>query len=103
MALRATAQPTPNTDRWSEHQMIQTGAFPTKQVVALFNSSDDTIEMVQRMLDASGFKCLVGCHFADLKTGRIDFARYLAQYEPEVVIFDVSPPYEENWNFFKKL
>ena len=72
-------------------------------MVALFNASDDTVEMVQRMLDASGFNCLVGCHFADLKKGRIDFDRYLGQYEPEVVIIDISPPYMENWHFFKTL
>jgi DNA-binding response OmpR family regulator len=74
-----------------------------KQVVALFNASDDTVEMVQRMLDASGFDCLIGCHFSDLKKGRIDFARYLGQHDPDVVIFDISPPYKENWDFFKTL
>jgi len=75
----------------------------TKQVVALFNASDDTVEMVQRMLDASGFHCLVGCHFADLKKGTIDFGNYLGRHEPDVVIIDISPPYLENWRFFKTL
>jgi DNA-binding response OmpR family regulator len=74
-----------------------------KPVIALFNASDDTVDMVQRMLDASGFSCLVGCHFADLKKGRIDFARYVGERQPEVVIFDISPPYLENWVFFKSL
>ena len=83
--------------------MKQAVETPTRQVVALFNASDDTVEMVQRMLDASGFDCLVGCHFADLKKGTIDFARYLGEHEPQVVIFDISPPYKENWDFFKTL
>jgi DNA-binding response OmpR family regulator len=83
--------------------MKHTTSTPGRRVVALFNASDDTVEMVQRMLDASGFNCLVGCHFADLKKGSVDFARYLAKHEPEVVIFDISPPYAENWHFFKKL
>jgi len=83
--------------------MNQDASPPTKHVVALFNASDDTVEMVQRMLDASGFNCLIGCHFADLKKGNIDFTRYLDRHEPEVVIFDISPPYQENWNFFKAL
>ena len=74
-----------------------------RHVVALFNASDDTVEIVRRMLDASGFNCLVGCRFADLKRGRIDFARYLEQHQPEVVVFDISPPYSENWLFFKTL
>ena len=72
-------------------------------MVALFNASDDTVEMVRPMLGASGFDCLVGCHFADLKKGFIDFARYLNRHQPDVVIIDISPPYAENWDFFKTL
>ena len=83
--------------------MTGTASAPTRQVVALFNASDDTVEMVQRMLDASGFQCLVGCHFADLKKGRVDFARYLEMHDPEVVIIDITPPYVENWRFFKTM
>jgi DNA-binding response OmpR family regulator len=83
--------------------MTQANSTATKRVVALFNASDDTVEMVQRMLDASGFNCLVGCHFSDLKKGAVDFARYLDQHEPDVVIFDISPPYKENWDFFRTL
>jgi DNA-binding response OmpR family regulator len=75
----------------------------SNQVVALFNASDDTVEMVQAMLNASGLNCLVGCHFADLKNGRTNFSRYLAQHDPRVVIFDISPPYQENWAFFQTL
>jgi DNA-binding response OmpR family regulator len=72
-------------------------------VVALFNASDDTVEMVQHMLRASNVPCIIGCHFSDLKKGRIDFARYVRDHDPRVVIFDISPPYEENWQFFKTL
>jgi DNA-binding response OmpR family regulator len=83
--------------------MTRAASTHTRQVVALFNASDDTVEMVQRMLDASGFDCLIGCHFSDLKKGRIDFARYLAKHDPDVLIFDISPPYKENWDFFRTL
>jgi DNA-binding response OmpR family regulator len=76
---------------------------PTGQVVALFNASDDTVEMVRRMLGASGFDCLVGCHFSDLKKGAGNFARFVDTHDPDVVIFDISPPYQENWDFFKTL
>jgi DNA-binding response OmpR family regulator len=83
--------------------MKSAGARSSKQVVALFNASDDTVEMVRRMVDALGFTCLVGCHFSDLKNGVIDFARYVGEHRPDVVIFDISPPYKENWDFFKTL
>jgi DNA-binding response OmpR family regulator len=76
---------------------------PTTPVIALFDASDDTVEMVRRMLDASGLGCLVGCHFSDVKKGALDFARYLDAHEPDVVIFDISPPYKEHWDFIKTL
>ena len=83
--------------------MIAAGSPSPKHVVALFNASEDTVEMVRRMLDASGFNCLIGCHFADLRKGHVDFARYVGEHQPEVVIFDISPPYRKNWQFFTTL
>jgi DNA-binding response OmpR family regulator len=73
-------------------------------IVALFNASDDTIDMIQGLLTkAGGTQSLVWCHFADLKKGIIDFTKYLTKHNPEVVIFDISPPYDENWQFFKTM
>jgi len=73
-------------------------------IVALFNASDDTIDMVQTLLTASGSnQTLIWCHFADLKKGVIDFKKYMDKHNPEVVIFDISPPYDENWKFFKTM
>jgi len=76
---------------------------PTSCAVALFNASDDTVEMVLRMLSASGIRGLAGCHFADLKKGNVDFVQFLVRHDPQVVIFDISPPYAENWHFFKTI
>jgi DNA-binding response OmpR family regulator len=73
-------------------------------VVALFNASDDTIDMIETLLKASGRnQTLIWCHFADLKKGIVDFGRYMDKHNPEVVIFDLSPPYDENWKFFKTM
>src|SRR5580704_19396514 len=73
-------------------------------IVALFNASDDTIDMIQSLLTTSGRnQTLIWCHFADLKKGIVDFAKYMEKHNPEVVIFDLSPPYDENWKFFKTM
>jgi DNA-binding response OmpR family regulator len=71
--------------------------------IALFNASDDTVEMVERMLATTGISCLTACHFTDLKKGNVDFNAYLGIHNPAVVIFDISPPYVENWEFFKTM
>jgi DNA-binding response OmpR family regulator len=73
-------------------------------IVALFNASDDTVHMIQKLLtDAGEAQTLIWCHFADLKRGIVNFAKYLDKHNPEVVIFDISPPYDENWTFFKTM
>jgi hypothetical protein len=73
-------------------------------IVALFNASDDTIDMIQIILkEGVRAQTLVWCHFADLKRGIVDFKKYLEQHNPEVVIFDISPPYHANWKFFKTM
>jgi len=72
-------------------------------VVVLINASDDTVEMVRRMLDVKGICCLTSCHFADVKKGIINFDEFLIRNDPAVVIFDISPPYRENWEFFKTM
>jgi hypothetical protein len=73
-------------------------------IVALFNASDDTIDMVQTLLKQNdSAQTLVWCHFADLKKGIVDFAKYVAEHNPEVVVFDISPPYRANWEFYKTM
>jgi hypothetical protein len=73
-------------------------------IVALFNASDDTIDMIQTLLrEIGGAKSLVWCHFASLRKGTVDFAAFMAKHNPGVVIFDISPPYDENWQFFKTM
>jgi hypothetical protein len=73
-------------------------------IVALFNASDDTVDMVQKLLtDAGDGQSLIWCHFADLKKGVVDFGKYMDKHNPEVVIFDLSPPYDENWRYFKTM
>jgi hypothetical protein len=73
-------------------------------IVALFNASDDTIDMIEKLLRESGSgQSLIWCHFADLKKGIVDFSTYMTTHNPELVIFDLSPPYDENWRFFKTM
>jgi hypothetical protein len=73
-------------------------------IVALFNASDDTIDMAQAILKkGDSAQTLVWCHFADLKKGIVDVEKWLSEHNPEVVIFDISPPYDENWKYYKTM
>jgi DNA-binding response OmpR family regulator len=73
-------------------------------IVALFNASDDTIDMIQTILKKNDrAQTLVWCHFTDLRKGIVDFVKYVAEHNPEVVVFDISPPYDQNWKFYKTM
>jgi DNA-binding response OmpR family regulator len=83
---------------------MSNGHKTAEGIVALFNASDDTIDMVQKLLTDSGSdQTLIWCHFADLKKGIVNFGKYMDRHNPEVVIFDLSPPYDENWKYFKTM
>jgi DNA-binding response OmpR family regulator len=73
------------------------------QVVAVVNSSEDTVEMLRECLVHHGFTSVVTAHIHDFKTGVADFPGYLSQHDPAVVVYDVSIPYEKNWTFLRLL
>ena len=71
-------------------------------LVAVFNSSPDTIEMLRVVLQHAGF--VVASAFTyELRDGIVDVASFMKQHQPEVVIYDVAPPYDANWALFLRL
>jgi hypothetical protein len=87
----------PGGQRWDGEVSVETQLG----TVVLFEASDDTVAMMQTLLlEAGANQSLLRCPFADLKRGITDFRKYLDQHNPEVVIVDLSPPYDENWAFF---
>jgi hypothetical protein len=55
-------------------------------IVALFNASDETVDMVQTLLTRSDkHQTLIWCHFAHVKKGVVDFGKYVDKHNPEVV------------------
>ena len=70
--------------------------------VAIFNSSEDTIEILKIALEEHGYAVASG-HVSDLKKGQVDVLDFVKEHQPEVVIYDVALPYEENWRFLRLL
>jgi DNA-binding response OmpR family regulator len=68
--------------------------------VAVVNSSEDTVEMLRTLLEQEGWET-VQAHADDIKRGRTDFLKYLETHDPQVIIWDVPPPYDQNWAFLQ--
>src|SRR5207249_7396613 len=64
------------------------GRNPT---VAVFNSSQDTVELLRTALEAEGFQTVVG-HIPDVKKGELDLVGFINHHAPAVVVYDISPP-----------
>jgi DNA-binding response OmpR family regulator len=70
------------------------------RTVGVFNASDDTVEMLCDMLELHGLRG-VNAHVSDIERGDVDFVAFIAEMNPDVLIWDISPPYDRNWNFFQ--
>jgi len=73
------------------------------EIIAVVNSSDDTVEMLREILTSRGFTSVVTGHVHDFKTGAADFTQFVRQHDPAVFVYDISIPYDQNWTFLKLL
>ena len=71
-------------------------------VVAVINTSPDTVEMLRTTLERAGFVVITGYTF-DIRDGRLDIDAFLTKHQPRVVVYDVAPPYDQNWRLFQHL
>ena len=68
--------------------------------VAVFNASDDTVEMLKMLLSTRGYVAISG-EVDKVKSGELDFVAFLEAHRPDAMIWDIAPPYDRNWQFFK--
>jgi DNA-binding response OmpR family regulator len=78
--------------------MKQTG--PT--AVAIVNTNPDLVRLLRFALEAAGFVVFV-YHIDAMREGTADVESLLREHDPKVVIYDVAPPYANNWNFLQHL
>jgi DNA-binding NtrC family response regulator len=71
-----------------------------KTVIAIFNSSSEVLELLREAMQSVGHATVVG-HIDDLKRGRLDMIEFIAQHQPDCIVYDVAPPYDTNWAFLR--
>lgn len=71
-----------------------------RPLIAIFNSSADTVDLLRRACEEDGFQTVIG-HIPEIKAGGLDFIAFIESHNPSVIVYDVSPPYEGNWTFLK--
>jgi CheY-like chemotaxis protein len=71
-------------------------------VVAIFNTSPDTIDMLREAFRHSGLT-VVSAYTYDIRDGAVDLESFVRQHQPRVVVYDIAPPYDENFKLFLHL
>lgn len=72
----------------------------TAEVVALFNTNPDMLDIVRLGLEKVGFIAVLG-HVHDIRTGALDLGPFIEQHHPKVIVYDLVMPYDRNWEFMK--
>lgn len=72
------------------------------QVVAIFNTSEDTTDLLRIVFENAGF--VVVTAFTNLlRDGKVDLEAFMRQHQPEVIVYDIAVPYEQNWRLFEHI
>ena len=69
-------------------------------VVAVFNTSPDTVELLRLTLQPAGIVA-VSAYTYEIRDGKIDLNAFMAAHRPQVIIYDVAPPYDANWRLLQ--
>ena len=70
------------------------------RIIAIFNTNPEVLELVRESLQQAGMQAVVA-HIDDLKRGRIDMIQFVEEHKPDVIVYDVAPPYDTNWTFLR--
>lgn len=71
-------------------------------VVAIFNTSEDTIDLLRIVFENAGF--VVVTAFTNLlRDGKIDLETFMRQHQPRVIVYDIAIPYDHNWRLYEHL
>jgi DNA-binding NtrC family response regulator len=72
------------------------------QTVAVFNTSDDIVEMLRIAIEMEGF-VVVSLHVDQARRGTVAVIDFVREHDPSVILYDVAPPYEQSWRFLEHL
>jgi DNA-binding response OmpR family regulator len=70
--------------------------------VLIVNSTPDIVDMLRFTFEGAGWKAATA-HVHDAKDGTVDLVRLADEHGATVVVYDVAPPYEENWRFLQTI
>jgi DNA-binding response OmpR family regulator len=69
-------------------------------VVAVINTTPDVVDMLRLVFESEGF-VVVSTFTHMIRDGNIDIEAFARQHRPDAVVYDIAPPYKNNWQLFE--
>jgi CheY-like chemotaxis protein len=71
-------------------------------VALVINTSPDIVDMLRVALEHAGI-VVVSTLTHLVRDGELDLERFVQQHEPGVVVYDIAPPYDANFQLFEHI
>src|SRR3954462_7518624 len=68
--------------------------------VAVINSTPDVVDMLRIAFELAGM-VVVSTYTHAIRDGEVDVVAFMGQHDPKVVLYDIAPPYKNNWLLFQ--
>jgi DNA-binding response OmpR family regulator len=69
--------------------------------VVILNDSPDVLDLLKTLFEQEGFES-VTTHAPQFREGELDFDQFIAEQDPDVILWDIALPYEVNWDHFQQ-
>jgi DNA-binding NtrC family response regulator len=72
------------------------------KTIAVLNGSLEISKILEEFLREEGFNTVNGI-ITDFKTGKESFVSFMKTHQPDLILYDVPPPYDHNLTFLELL
>src|SRR5262245_49857154 len=72
------------------------------RVVAVLNSNQDVLRLIRSTLEDEGYE-VVTEHIVHFRDGDANVVEFTTRHQPSLILYDLAPPYQENWDFLELL
>lgn len=78
------------------------GTTTGQNIIGILNSTEDVVDLLVEALEGEGYAARAA-YIPDFKRGRGDPATWLGDLAPTAILYDIPPPYDENWTFYQRM
>ena len=69
-------------------------------VVAVLDTNTDVVELLRVSLEQAGL-IVFSAYIDHLRRGQLDLTAFLQLHDPQVIVYDIAPPYDAHWRLLQ--